>query len=391
MVWPTDNLTTQHLDAATDDPSQARVELLNAVNKIKAMLAENPVLADANGNFGIQAVDSRWWSSMDVIQLTADSAIWSDPANGNSGLAVGCYFDGANWRYYSAGTATILWATPTGLAFWRSTDATPVADGVVAWRQDLAVDSAGDVHGAGMIKAAAAGALGAQFRAGSWFDASSNASGYALIGNNLYTSYSDSAVRTSQTHPSLGYRGFRFSSLLGIEWCESGRIATTKDTVVFPSWKSLVDWNGNGPGAKGASANIGSLSVTPGPYSLNVTLTGTSYDTQSIFASPDKLIVPNGVSKIRLNVMAIVTIPPASAGSVAAVTIQITKNGVNQQYIASPTNYSTTVTFNGLREYMRTPLLSVSPGDVFSLTHIYSGASSAPTIDGGYFEMEIIQ
>lgn len=40
MAWPTDDLTTTHLDSATDDPSQARVELKSAIDKLKAVLAE---------------------------------------------------------------------------------------------------------------------------------------------------------------------------------------------------------------------------------------------------------------------------------------------------------------------------------------------------------------
>lgn len=39
MAWPTDTLTTTHLDAATDDPSQARVELKAAVDLLKAVIA----------------------------------------------------------------------------------------------------------------------------------------------------------------------------------------------------------------------------------------------------------------------------------------------------------------------------------------------------------------
>lgn len=38
--WPTDDLTTTNLDSATDDPSLARAELLAAVQKIQAILAE---------------------------------------------------------------------------------------------------------------------------------------------------------------------------------------------------------------------------------------------------------------------------------------------------------------------------------------------------------------
>ena len=42
MTWPIDDLTVAHLDAGADDPSQARTELLAAVNKIKSILGEAP-------------------------------------------------------------------------------------------------------------------------------------------------------------------------------------------------------------------------------------------------------------------------------------------------------------------------------------------------------------
>jgi len=43
MSWPTDDLTTTHLDAATDDPSQARAELYALALKVKAILAARAV------------------------------------------------------------------------------------------------------------------------------------------------------------------------------------------------------------------------------------------------------------------------------------------------------------------------------------------------------------
>ncbi len=44
--FPTDDLTTLQLDAATDDPSQARVELLAAVQKIQAIIAATGIGAN---------------------------------------------------------------------------------------------------------------------------------------------------------------------------------------------------------------------------------------------------------------------------------------------------------------------------------------------------------
>lgn len=62
MPLPIDDLTTIHLDASTDDPSQARVEMLAVVNKTKAIIA---VLDDGAGS-GINAdmVDGQHASSL---------------------------------------------------------------------------------------------------------------------------------------------------------------------------------------------------------------------------------------------------------------------------------------------------------------------------------------
>lgn len=55
-TWPTDDLTTTSLDAGTDDPSQARAELLALAQKVQTMLAaagdsaSQVVLRDASGN-----------------------------------------------------------------------------------------------------------------------------------------------------------------------------------------------------------------------------------------------------------------------------------------------------------------------------------------------------
>lgn len=40
MVWPIDDLTSAHLDAGTDDPKQARPELLAHINKFKTILGD---------------------------------------------------------------------------------------------------------------------------------------------------------------------------------------------------------------------------------------------------------------------------------------------------------------------------------------------------------------
>lgn len=58
-AWPSDDLTKVHLDAATDDPSQARGELVALIDKVKVMIAglesantaNAGVKRDSSGNF----------------------------------------------------------------------------------------------------------------------------------------------------------------------------------------------------------------------------------------------------------------------------------------------------------------------------------------------------
>jgi hypothetical protein len=60
MGWPIDDLTTEHLDQDTDALTQARVELFNAVNKLKELLGEVPDGATLwhSGNSGDIALKS---------------------------------------------------------------------------------------------------------------------------------------------------------------------------------------------------------------------------------------------------------------------------------------------------------------------------------------------
>ncbi|MGE0289695.1 MAG: hypothetical protein AB7I42_25605, partial [Bradyrhizobium sp.] len=71
--WPTDDVTTTHLDSATDDPSQARPEIYNAMLRVKDIIAARasasgiasldsgskvPIAQIPTGSGGVQAYDS---------------------------------------------------------------------------------------------------------------------------------------------------------------------------------------------------------------------------------------------------------------------------------------------------------------------------------------------
>jgi hypothetical protein len=82
MAWPTDDLTTDHLDQATDDPSQARVELLNAVNKIKAILASLGV-AD-----GVCDLDANVKVPLNRLYVGSGQGLDADTVDGKHAAAI---------------------------------------------------------------------------------------------------------------------------------------------------------------------------------------------------------------------------------------------------------------------------------------------------------------
>lgn len=81
MTVPAADLTTTHLDASTDDPSQARIELKNAIDKINAIIndlgAGNIVWTNANDGAG---------SGLDADLLDGQHAsYYRDASNMNAG------------------------------------------------------------------------------------------------------------------------------------------------------------------------------------------------------------------------------------------------------------------------------------------------------------------
>lgn len=140
MAWGTlGNVTTTHLDSAADDPSQARVELYNALVELQAVIngrgsangvasldantlvpntqlpnqlisstGNNLVLTPATGRVGIQDIVNLTAQTVAEINAIA-SPIEGDVAycsNGDAGSACLAVYDGSNWKVVSFG-ATI--------------------------------------------------------------------------------------------------------------------------------------------------------------------------------------------------------------------------------------------------------------------------------------------
>ena len=136
MAFPTASVTTTNLDAGTDDPSLARADLLDAVQKLNTIIAEGGAangVALLNGSTklsstqmpasitatGVQVInpssgvvhlqDILRLTSKTVAQLTALSPNEGDIAycsNGNAGAKTMAIYDGTNWKVVALG-ATI--------------------------------------------------------------------------------------------------------------------------------------------------------------------------------------------------------------------------------------------------------------------------------------------
>jgi len=140
MAFPTGSITTTNLDAATDDPSLARVDLLDAVTKLNTIIAEGGTasgvaLLGSGGKLssaqmptaitatGVQVLNPTGGvvQIQDILRLTikttaelealdtAGSSNEGDVAycsNGNAGAKTIAIFDGADWKVVALG-ATI--------------------------------------------------------------------------------------------------------------------------------------------------------------------------------------------------------------------------------------------------------------------------------------------
>lgn len=136
MAFPTASVTTTNLDAGTDDPSLARADLLDAVQKLNTIISEGGAAngvallnssAKLNANqmpatitaTGVQVLNpsSGVVHIQDVLRLTSkttaqlnalspnegDIAYCSD---GNAGAKTMAVYDGSNWKVVALG-ATI--------------------------------------------------------------------------------------------------------------------------------------------------------------------------------------------------------------------------------------------------------------------------------------------
>jgi len=90
MTAPVDDLTSLHLDAASDDPSQARAELLAAITKLKEVLGfltHRGALA-YKSNTENQTLTSGVPAALSFVAEDYDASSIHDPATNNNRLTV---------------------------------------------------------------------------------------------------------------------------------------------------------------------------------------------------------------------------------------------------------------------------------------------------------------
>lgn len=98
MAWPDGALTTTHLDAGSDDPSQARAEIEAAIEAINAIAASRGV---ANGVASLDAGGKVPVGQLNVSTLTAaDAPRWAGAARTVSTSAPSGGQDGDLWFQY---------------------------------------------------------------------------------------------------------------------------------------------------------------------------------------------------------------------------------------------------------------------------------------------------
>ena len=139
MTFPTTAITTTNLSSSTADPSQARVDLLTAVQYINTIIAEKNtangvVVLQGDGSIASSLIPTTLAPSgqltlaptntvvkiEDILRLqqipssvlkilddlsAGDVALSSDADSGNPAL---CFYTGTEWRYLPAASLTSL-------------------------------------------------------------------------------------------------------------------------------------------------------------------------------------------------------------------------------------------------------------------------------------------
>lgn len=136
-AFPADDLTVASLDAATDDPSQARAELLAAVNKVKT------IIDSYNSASGICPLDANGDVPDANINATAMTALLNVVTTSLQGMMSAADKTKLNGIATSANNYTLPTASSTTLGGVKVGDNLSIASGVLSATSNIAAHTAG--------------------------------------------------------------------------------------------------------------------------------------------------------------------------------------------------------------------------------------------------------
>ncbi len=126
MTWPVTPATKANLDAATDDPSQARAELvalIDSFNNLVSLLSKSGgndkvLVTNASGNLGL-SVNPSAWSIGKAIELGYSGNALLSTSAAEVFMTQGMYYDNT-WKYGVTGSACALYKQGAGEHVWRT-------------------------------------------------------------------------------------------------------------------------------------------------------------------------------------------------------------------------------------------------------------------------------
>lgn len=137
MTWPTVPVGTTNCDAGTDVPATFRADVLDAIQKLNAMMA-----VVNSGQLPVGAPLSAWPSTTQVVELLAGSII-ATTATGALQIAQNAYFDASSvWRYKANGPASVVNVGSSGFGFYTAPSG--VTGAAITWTPALSIDGSGN-------------------------------------------------------------------------------------------------------------------------------------------------------------------------------------------------------------------------------------------------------
>lgn len=257
MAWPTDDLSTTHLDSDGASPLLARPQLLAAINKIKAMLGFVPAKAGPLGESGINGAAAA--GAVTSSGLTMGAGKLLGRATTGSGapeeISVGAGLE------LAGGSLECTVAAPVSSVFGRTGAVTLGAGDVVgalgftpASGAGVAVYPASGIFvvppGVHSVRVQVQGGRGGALFYSTWTD-------YGSVGGTIPGGSPGVVTGACAVTP-----GTSVAVTVGAAGVDSGGAATAGGTSSFMS----ISATGGGPGGQGSSAGAGAGGFLISPF-----------------------------------------------------------------------------------------------------------------------------